>query len=583
MKKQIMVRCILLCIAVVLLSGLASAAILQYNKEENVVRNMRDILTAVTLRGVPDGDYDAFAKDCNKLAFDYRVTVLDKQGNVLGDSHTDKDTMENHAGRPEVIQAVAAGSGYDKRASKTFGKNMVYVAMRADTVIYRISAPVGDINASFTELLPALFAGLLLALIVSPLLAASAAKSITRPLINVADSLQSLGTSGDDIKLMLPQYDELQPIANTINTLTHSISSTMRELADQKEKTAYLLDNMEDGLVLVDNDMRVIQINAAAQRFLGTGRDVQGRNLLVLTHQPRLIDAVTSALRDGDSLLFDLECAEPAGMVLAVHVTAIQSQWMARGSANGAVLLITDATGERQAQRMRSEFVANASHELKTPITSIGGFAELLAAGVVKEPEKVQDYLLRIKTETQRMALLIEDILKLARLEANGEGEQEQELEPVAMKQVIAEMLEGLQPQMEQRGVTAVVNAADISILAVPDDMEALVQNLLDNAVKYNCDGGKVTVTLEKRGAKLYFSVADTGIGIPYEHQSRIFERFYRVDKGRNRKAGGTGLGLAIVKHVAVKYGGEVLLQSTQGKGTVIAVTIPLGRQSLKE
>lgn len=570
MKKQIRMRCILLCIAVVLISGLASTAILQYDKEQAVVKNMKDILTAITLREVPDKDYQTFAVDCNKLSFDYRVTVLDRAGDVLGDSHGDKGQMENHAKRPEVIEALATGVGYDKRSSQTFQKSMIYVAMRQDDVIFRISAPVDDINASFTELIPALLAGLVVALIISPIFAASVAKSITRPFVNVADSLQSLGEKGDEVRLILSEYDELQPIVNTINQLTSGISQSMRELADQKEKTAYLLDNMENGLVLVDNDMRVVQINAAAQRFLGADKEVQGKNLLLLTHQSRLIDAVQSTLRGGVSLMFDLELDEPKGMVLAVQVTAVRSQWQA----NGAVLLITDATQQRQAQQMRSEFVANASHELKTPITSIGGFAELLAAGVVKEPDKVQDYLLRIKSETQRMALLIEDILQLARLETADEGGQD--LEPVHMDQVVVEILDGLQPQIAKSSVTVEVNAAAVTVDAVPDEMEALVQNLLDNAVKYNKVGGSVTVTLEQRGANLYFAVSDTGIGIPYEHQGRIFERFYRVDKGRNRRAGGTGLGLAIVKHVAVKYGGEVLLQSVQGKGSTIAVTIPL-------
>lgn len=575
MKKYIIIRCIFLCVAVVLLSGLASAVILQYSKEQAIVRNMKDILMSISLQDeTANKDYDALAKAYTKLSFEYRITVINKSGEVLGDSNFNYTDMPNHADRPEIKQAIAAGTGYEKRSSETFGKPMLYVALRDGDIIYRIASPVDTINATFVDLLPALLAGLVLALIISPVLAASTAKSITKPLANVADSLKTLDSEDYDIKVMPSEFDELQPIASTINSLTKHISETMRELADQKEKTDYLLNNMEDGLILVDNNMRILQINTAAQKILGESKSVEGKNLLMLTNKPKLFEAVQNAVQNGVSTLFDFNSSETAGMVLSVHVTAIHSDWMAQGKANGAVILITDVTQERQAERMRSEFVANASHELKTPITSIGGFAELLAAGVVKDPDKVQDYLVRIKNETQRMALLIEDILKLASIENSEQNEQS--FEPVDLKEVIEEVIENIQPQITARNVTVTADAQDVVIHAVPDDMEALVQNLLDNAVKYNHDGGSVTVKLEKQGGKVCFSVADTGIGIRYEDQPRIFERFYRVDKGRSRKVGGTGLGLSIVKHVVSKYGGEIFLKSIDGKGTTISVTIPL-------
>lgn len=575
MKKQIVMRCIFLCVAVVLISGFASAVILQYSKEQSIIHNMRDILAAISLREeTADTDYDVLAKTYTKLSLDYRITVLDKQGKVLGDSLFNKDGMGNHADRPEVKQAMAAGTGHEKRSSETFGKPMLYVALRDGDIIYRIASPVDTINATIADLLPALLAGLLLALVVSPVLAERTAKSITRPLANVAEALKTLDSEDYDIKLVSPEYDELQPITDAINSLTRHISETMRELGDQKDKTEYLLGSMENGLILVDHEMRVLQINAAAQRFLGESREAEGKNLLVLTHRMKLIDAVQDAVENGASALFDLLGGEPTGIVLSVHITPIQSDWMTRDKANGAVVLITDVTQERQAEQMRSEFVANASHELKTPITSIGGFAELLAAGVVKDPEKVQDYLLRIKNETQRMAMLIEDILRLSCLENNGENQQN--YEPVSLKEVLDEVIGNLQPQIAAHGVTVAVNAAELTVQAVPDEMEALAQNLLDNAVKYNREGGTVTITLERRGNSARFSVADTGIGIPFEAQQRIFERFYRVDKGRSRKIGGTGLGLSIVKHVAAKYGGEISLQSAEGKGTTVIVTLPL-------
>ena len=574
MKKQIIIRCIFLCIAVVLISGAASAAILQYNKEKSIESSMRDILTTIALQETGENvDYEKVAGKYGNLSFNYRITVLNKAGEVLGDSAFDKNTMGNHINRPEVKQAMAAGLGYEKRSSETYGKPMLYMALLADTVIYRIAAPVDSINATIMELLPALLAGLLLAIFVSPILAASTAKSLTEPLANVAKMLETLDNKNYSVQLNTPEQEELQPIISTINELTQSISLTMQELSYEKEKTEYLLGSMENGLILVGSDLRVMHINPAAEQFLGESREVVGRNLLLLTRQLKLIDAVKNAVENGTSSLFDLECGEQMRGIISVQVTGVSSAWLERGKANGAIVLITDVTQQRQAEHMRSEFVANASHELKTPITSIGGFAELLAAGVVQEPEKVQEYLLRIKSETHRMALLIEDILRLSCLENNDETSQDYEI--VNIKEQINEVLENLSPQVAARGVTVNVQAEDITIRAVPDEIEALVQNLLDNAIKYNCEGGVVNVTLErfKNGAR--FVVADSGIGIPYEDRARIFERFYRVDKGRNRKVGGTGLGLAIVKHVTSKYGGEILLQSDEGKGTEVTIILP--------
>ncbi|MEF9853253.1 MAG: ATP-binding protein [Hydrogenoanaerobacterium sp.] len=580
MKKQIIIRCIFLCVAVVLISGAGAAVILQHNKEQNIINGMKDVLTAIALQEKSESeDYTAFVRSYNSPSFKYRITVLSKTGEVLGDSFFDKAAMENHADRPEVKQAMAAGTGYEKRSSETFGKPMIYVAMRKGNIIYRIAAPVDSINATIMDLFPAFLAGLVLALLIAPFLAASTAKTLTKPLKDVAAALKNLDSDsldGDsyDVQLPVPSEEELQPIIATINTLTQHISQTVRELSDQKEKTEYLIGSMENGLILVGGDLKVLQINSAAEHFLGENREVVGKKLLLLTRRKKLVDAVKNAIENGASSLFDVDGGEQMNGILSVQVTPVHSEWLERGKRSGAVVLLTDVTVLRQNENMRSEFVANASHELKTPITSIGGFAELLAGGVVKEPEKVQEYLVRIKSETQRMALLIDDILRLSCIE-NG-ADDEKAYEPVHLKEQIDELAENLQPQLTAHDIRLEVQAEDIVINAVPDEMETLMQNLLDNAVKYNREGGTVKVTLERCGGALRFVVADTGIGIPYEDRARIFERFYRVDKGRSRKVGGTGLGLAIVKHVVSKYGGELILQSDEGKGTTISVTLPI-------
>lgn len=577
MKKNIIFRCILLCLAVLLISGATSALILQRVKEQDVLKTMDDLITIIALEEqLDESRYGEFVTETQETSMDYRITVLDRSGNVIADSYYDSESLENHADRQEFKQALAAGRGSSKRYSDTYGQDMLYYARLEGDVIYRCATPAGRLNATILELLPALLAGILVAGLISPLLASRIAHSITKPLSDTAESLRPLSDGTFEVKTMPARYSELQPIADTINSLAQRISHSMQELSEQKEKTDYLLDNMADGLLLVDGKGRVRQINNAARRYLGDVTSAEGEMLLVFTHQRRLVKAVDRALQDGESSLFDLEESPLPGRTLSAHVTALQADWLTEPGSpngNGAVILLTDVTPIRRAEQMRSEFVANASHELKTPITSIGGFAELLAAGAVTDPAKQKEYLERIQSETHRMAMLIEDILRLSRLESDASEEIHA---PVPVARVIEDALEGLRPQIEQKGISVKTDLETLSVQALPDDIRALVVNLLDNAVKYNRSGGTLGVSLHANGTHACFVVSDTGIGIPPEHQSRIFERFYRVDKGRSRSAGGTGLGLAIVKHVTVKYGGEITLQSAEGKGTTISVSLPL-------
>lgn len=576
MKKYIVIRCILLCLIVLLISGGTSALILEHSREGDAVKQMQDLLNVIALEAPPeDGDYQMFAKQYDDLSLDYRITVLNRDGTVLGDTLYDSESMENHANRPEIKQALAAGNGYEKRYSQTYGTDMYYVALRNGEIIYRIAAPAESIRASFLELFPALLTGLFLGLLLAVLLANRMAKSITRPLTDAVDSLRSLGEESHGTKLMPSQYGEIQPIVDTINSLTRRISDSMRELSVQKEKTDYLLDNMADGLLLVDGELRVRQANAAARQFLKSREGQVGENILLFTHRQSLVSAIKRAVEKRIATLFDI--TGEGGEILSAHVTPIRAEWLSKEKPDGAVLLITDVTRERGVEQLRREFVANASHELKTPITSISGFAELLSEGMVADKNKQQEYLNRIQGEARRMSALINDILKLSELE-NGEEDGCGEMEEISLKAVIQEASEALRPQMEKKNLSLVMDGGDISVTAWPDDIRSLVVNLLDNAVKYNRDAGNIRVSLHS-GEEAELTVTDTGIGIPLEYQARIFERFYRVDKGRSRQAGGTGLGLSIVKHVVVRYGGSISLVSREGEGTSITVRLPFKKR----
>ena len=348
------------------------------------------------------------------------------------------------------------------------------------------------------------------------------------------------------------------------------LDSLLAEMADRLQQSGRtvqqlenILDSMSEGLVVLDARLHILLINRSALEFFGSHGGVRGSSLLHVTHLPGVLDATRGAAHDGKRASLDIRRGGRTMQLLASPVRE-----------GGVILLMTDVTAVRMAEQIRSDFVANASHELKTPLTAIKGFAELMQQGLIREEAERQHTVSLIVQETDRMIQLIGDILKLSELESEAATPGGP---PVNLRLTAQHAAESLSLQAQARQVTLTVGGDDATVHADPDRMTELLLNLMDNAVKYNRPGGRVEVTLAQRADHAVLTVADTGVGIPKEAQQRVFERFYRVDKGRSRRQGGTGLGLSIVKHIVGLYGGTIHLESEPGVGTTIRVTLPVG------
>ena len=484
----------------------------------------------------------------------YRITWLRGDGTVLYDTQADAATMENHAQREEVQQALAAGEGESSRYSSTLLQKTVYYAKRLpDGTVLRLSAVRVTAGVLVLNMLQPILLVLATALILSGVLAGRLARRITEPL-NRLDLEQPLEND---------TYEELAPLLRRMEHQRLLLRQQMDELKRRSEEFEQITGSMNEGLLLLDEAGTVLSINPAAQRLLGANTDCVGQDLLTVDRDVALSEAVREAKAQGHSEFR----GQRNGREYQFDVTRIQSE----GRTAGVVLLVFDVTERAFAERNRREFTANVSHELKTPLQGIIGSAELLENGMVKQ-EDVPRFVGHIRAEAQRLVTLIGDIIRLSQLD---EGEP-MPTEPVELLAVAQEAAENLQGAAAARDVTVTVEGEPVEIPGVKRLLYEIMYNLCDNAIKYNVAGGSVRLTVARCGAEAAVTVADTGIGIPADQQSRVFERFYRVDKSHSKASGGTGLGLSIVKHAVQYHHGTIHLQSEVGKGTEIRVTFPV-------
>ncbi|HAN44111.1 MAG TPA: hypothetical protein DCP97_01835 [Ruminococcaceae bacterium] len=568
MKRAIILRTALLSLLAVIIASIVTSFIFQTNEVNQVSDYLSETLS-ILIKTCQTESYSQTAKKMSEVSGGYRITIIADDGAVLADSHFNSVEMENHANRPEVIYAAKSGFGRAIRMSDTFKGYMIYVAVKSENATYRIATPIKHMYSFWVDQIPAILIGIVASLLITPLLASRFADGITKPLSDAVDSLADI-SNGSSTQICSPKYEELEPFVAAINSLTRSISKSMAQLNYQQQKTKYLLDNMDSGLILIDSNLRILLLNNAAKDFFEQTGEFAGKNLIHLIHAPSIISAAEKATAQNISSLFDFDLTQRTGRMLTFHITPIAGDWVNSDIKSGAVILITDSTQTKNTEKIRSEFFANASHELKTPITSIKGFSELLASGVVSDKEKVEDYLLRIRDEADRMTDMIDDILRITTLES---GKNTGSLDDISLRELCIDIVKSLEPQINEKNIDISIEG-DAEITAVPDDMRQLLRNLIDNAIKYNIDNGKVKITFMQSSANCSIVVSDTGIGIPKEYQSRVFERFYRVDKARSKQISGTGLGLSIVKHIVSKYNGSISLSSEVDKGTEITVAI---------
>ena len=514
--------------------------------EENQLRDELSLAAAA----VEDGGTDYLSR---LTADRYRLTWIAADGSVLYDTKTNAESLENHASRAEVSQALATGTGESTRYSSTLMEKAMYYAQRLDDgTVLRISISRATVGMIAVGMIQPLLIVLIVALILSGLLARRLSRRIVDPL-NSLDLEHPLDNDA---------YEELSPLLKRIHRQHVEIQMQLRELREKTDEFTQITGSMREGLALLDEHGSILSINAAAQALFGADAQCVGRNFLTIERSHEISAAIQSAAADGHSEVR----AERAGRVYQFDISRITSD----GKFLGTVILAFDITEQEFAERNRREFTANVSHELKTPLQGIIGSAELIENGMVK-PEDLPRFVGHIHAEAARLVTLIDDIIRLSQLD---EGDA-MPTEPVDLLAVSQEAAENLHDAAAARNVTVSVTGQPAVLPGVRRLIYEIVYNLCDNAIKYNRDGGRVDVTVAADAGGSSITVADTGIGIAPEHQSRVFERFYRVDKSHSKASGGTGLGLSIVKHAVQYHHGRIELESTPGTGTTIRVVFP--------
>ena len=483
----------------------------------------------------------------------YRLTWISPDGTVLYDTVTGTESLESHADREEVREALVSGEGESTRYSSTILQKTMYCARRlTDGSVLRISVSRATAGVLLIGMVQPILIVVIVALILSAVLARRLSRRIVRPL-NELDLEHPLENDA---------YEELSPLLGRISHQHRQIDEQMRELEQQRTEFSQITGSMREGLVLLDEKERVLSINPAACRLFDADERCIGQDFLTLdrSHDIRLAIADAMAQGHGEAR------AERGGRVWQFDVSRILSGT----AAVGAVLLAFDITERETAEQNRREFTANVSHELKTPLQGIIGSAELLENGMV-QPDDVPRFVGHIRKEAQRLVTLIGDIIRLSQLDEGDEMPRE----TVDLLTLSQEAADDLASAAEQKNVTVSVTGESTCVSGVRRLLYEVIYNLCDNGVKYNVEGGSVSVRVGTEDGKAVVSVADTGIGIAPEHQGRIFERFYRVDKSHSKASGGTGLGLSIVKHAVQYHHGTVELQSEKGKGTTIRILLP--------
>ena len=523
-----------------------------YNYFSSVQQKQLRSQTALAVQGAEQLGMDYFEGLDDE---DVRITWIAANGDVLYDSASDSEAMENHLQREEIQSALATGFGESARYSPTMMKQYLYCARKlSDGTVLRLSVSHNSVWVLLLGMLQPILIVIAVAAVLSFLLASRLSKRIVDPMnkLNLDEPLENEG------------YDELSPLLRRIYSQQQHLKAQQATLTRKQNELEAIVGHLEEGMILLDKSCKVITANQAALRLLDArATNIAGLDLLMLSRNLPLAEAVREAM-DGRSATRKTELH---GRTIQIQAAAVGKQ----DEMSGVAVVLFDITQSEQAEQRRREFTANVSHELKTPLQSISGYSELLMRGMAKD-EDIQPFAQRIYGETQRLIQLVEDIINLSQLD-EGSGYQWQQVNLYA---IAAEVTGSLEHCAEEKQVRLALEGGDATLQGVPELLRGIVYNLTDNAIKYNRTGGSVTVTVAQEKDAAVLTVSDTGIGIPEEERDRIFERFYRVDKSRSKEVGGTGLGLSIVKHAAFLHKAAIDVTSQLGAGTSIQVRFPL-------
>ena len=505
--------------------------------------------------GLESGGNDFLNKIAAENGSNVRITLIDKDGIVLLDNQAEAKTLENHAMRQEIMEAVAVGAGEAERFSDTLDKTTYYYAVRLeDGKILRLARTIDSIYKSVLQMLP-IMGGIV---IVVAFLASIVARRVTFNLIKPLDQVNL------DEPLDNETYDELAPFLTRIAKQKRQLSKNLKKLRGKQEELTIITNNMNEGLVLLNGQQNVLFINESAAKIFGfSAKEVIGRNILTVDRAQEVQDLLqkVSQAGKGEGLY------EKDGHFYQLSGSSVNG--------SGSVILIYDVTEKMTAEKLRREFSANVSHELKTPLQSILGYAEIMKNGLVKDEDK-QRFLERIHAEAGNMIELIQNIMELSRLDENKTLD---EFEDVDLLKLAQSVTLRLKHKAQTKGVTFNVSGSSACVCGVQSILSEVLYNLVDNSIKYNKDNGKVDVKVQDGSEEVTVSVSDTGIGIGAADRERVFERFYRADKSHSKEIGGTGLGLSIVKHGVLFHKGRVELESEPGVGTTITFVLPKKRQ----
>ena len=574
MKKRIIGATLLTVVFALLISNVVGILMFRSREMDAARSTLQELLELMDAQSAIT-EPEALMEQFHAAAPDKRLTIIDTDGTVLADTDADASQLEDHNSRPEVIDAERSGWGEAARHSDTLGTSMFYVAKRfADGMIGRAAMPLSSINSLVMSGVWGFLIASIAALLLAFLLSHRTANRIITPLNSVGGALQGVLDGKKTPGLEdLQADDELRPILRYIDKLMDQLGGYIQSITAERDKVSLILDCMDEGLILLDEEGKVLAINRAARILFGFPEGgEQEDGALLLTRSRRLREAIHDCQEKHSSIMLDVDALTEDARSLRLFVSPVSGRQY-EGQPVGTSILVSDVTELKKAEGIRSEFTANVSHELKTPLTSIKGFTDMLSSGMVTSPADQKRFITMIGVEVDRLIDLINDILKLSELESVAIDQTE---ERSAVLDAARETASLLEPSAKAAGVTLAVEGESVTVGVPMSRLKELLFNLMGNGIKYSENGGMVTTRIHVQDGKAVISVEDHGIGIPEEDQSRVFERFYRVENGRARNNGGTGLGVAIVKHITQLYGGTVSLESQVGKGSTFTVILPI-------
>ncbi len=511
---------------------------------------------------------------------DHRITVIDKDGVVVADSWENPATMENHRQRPEVADALTAGQGSAIRHSSTVGENFLYIAIpmrdgAETTGVIRVAATMAHVEAGFNRIRTVMLFAFFVTSVLAVLLSFRLARRYTAPLEAITNVARQMGQGQLDRRVHVRTGDEIEVLGHTLNNLAASLGDKINEIVAEKRKLELILENMDNAVILLDRFGKVTDVNRQAAAMFGITPAMLGQHNIQVIGHSALEQAVRQTVTEGRSRHIDLK-TNLAG-VKRVFQVFLAPTFSPEDEPAGVLCVFHDITALKEVEERQAEFVANASHELGTPLTAIKGFAETLLDGALADPALSVKFVTIIQEEADRMHRLVKELMQLARL-SSEEIRRQVKLEPTAVAEVAATVVSQLYPQWHAKELDVRLAAGEGRVLARAnaDWLTQVLVNLLDNSIKFTPPGGRITVSCSQEAGNAVITVEDTGSGIPAAELPFIFDRFYRVDRARVREGGGSGLGLSIVKFIVETLGGTIAVKSKAGEGTTFTITLPL-------